>query len=167
MLTLNNLSSPKGANRNTKRIGRGQGSGQGAQAGKGHKGQKARSGGGVRPGFEGGAMPLYMRLPKRGFKNALFKTEYAEVSLALLESKFDAGEVTKAALIEKGILKGINKRRPVKILSTGELKTALTFKGIEKFSKTASEAIVKAGGKIEEVAQPTRRAKFVKKEKKK
>ena len=74
---MNNLSSPKGAHKNIKRIGRGQGSGQGTQAGKGHKGQKARSGGGVRTGFEGGSMPLYMRLPKRGFKNFPFKKEYA------------------------------------------------------------------------------------------
>jgi large subunit ribosomal protein L15 len=148
MLTLNNLSSPKGAHRNTKRIGRGQGSGQGTQAGKGHKGQKARSGGGVRPGFEGGNMPLYLRLPKRGFKNFLFRTTYAEVSLAQLEAKFDGGEVTKEALIEKGLLKGINKRRPVKILANGELKTKLTFVGIEKFTKTALEAVEKAGCEV-------------------
>jgi len=148
MLTLNNLSSPKGAHRNTKRIGRGQGSGQGTQAGKGHKGQKARSGGGVRPGFEGGNMPLYMRLPKRGFKNFLFRTNYAEISLAQLEAKFDGGEVTKEALIEKGLLKGINKRRPVKVLGNGELKKALTFVGIEKFTKSAAEAVTKAGGEI-------------------
>jgi large subunit ribosomal protein L15 len=148
MLTLNNLSSPKGAHRNTKRIGRGQGSGQGTQAGKGHKGQKARSGGGVRPGFEGGNMPLYLRLPKRGFKNFHFRTTYAEVSLAQLEAKFDGGEVTKEALIEKGLLKGINKRRPVKILANGELKTKLTFVGIEKFTKTALEAVEKAGCEV-------------------
>ena len=81
MITLNNLSSPKGANKKTKRIGRGQGSGWGTQAGKGHKGQKARSGGGVRTGFEGGSMPLYMRLPKRGFSNARFKNNFASISL--------------------------------------------------------------------------------------
>jgi large subunit ribosomal protein L15 len=148
MLTLNNLSSPKGAHRNTKRIGRGQGSGQGTQAGKGHKGQKARAGGGVRPGFEGGNMPLYLRLPKRGFKNFLFRTNYAEVSLAQLEAKFDGGEVTKEALIEKGLLKGINKRRPVKVLANGELKKKLTFVGIEKFTKAALEAVEKAGGEV-------------------
>ncbi|MFG1500234.1 50S ribosomal protein L15 [Halobacteriovorax sp. XZX-3] len=148
MLTLNNLKSPKGAHKNIKRIGRGQGSGQGTQAGKGHKGQKARAGGGVRTGFEGGAMPLYMRLPKRGFSNAPFKTEYAEVSLATLEAKFDGGDVTKEALIEKGILKGADKRRPVKILANGELSKSLNFVNIEKFSKGAQEAIEKAGGKI-------------------
>ncbi|WP_034719189.1 50S ribosomal protein L15 [Bacteriovorax sp. DB6_IX] len=147
-MTLNNLKSPKGAHKNIKRIGRGQGSGQGTQAGKGHKGQKARAGGGVRTGFEGGNMPLYMRLPKKGFSNAPFKTEYAEVSLAQLEAKFDGGEVTREALIEKGLLSGINKRRPIKVLANGELKTALTFVNIDKFSKAAAEAVEKAGGKI-------------------
>ena len=88
MLTLNNLKSPKGAHRNTKRIGRGQGSGWGTQAGKGHKGQKARSGGGVMLGFEGGQMPIYRRLPKRGFSNAPFKTEYAIVTLDQVAAKF-------------------------------------------------------------------------------
>ena len=143
MLTLNNLKSPKGAHKNIKRIGRGQGSGQGTQAGKGHKGQKARAGGGVRTGFEGGAMPLYMRLPKKGFSNAPFKTEYAEVSLAQLEAKFDSGEVTREALIEKGLLKGINKRLPIKILANGEITKKLTFIKINKFSKSVREAIEK------------------------
>ena len=138
MLTLNNLKSPKGAHRNIKRIGRGQGSGQGTQAGKGHKGQKARAGGGVRTGFEGGAMPLYMRLPKKGFSNAP------------LEAKFDSGEVTREALIEKGLLNGINKRRPIKVLANGELTKKLTFVKIDKFSKSAREAIEKAGGEIKE-----------------
>ncbi len=148
MLTLNNLSSPKGAHRNTKRLGRGQGSGQGCQAGKGHKGQKARSGGGVRTGFEGGALPLYMKLPKKGFKNAPFKTEYGIVALSALEAKFDTEEVTRESLIEKGLLKGADRRRPVKILATGELKKSLTFKNIDKFSKTAEDIIKKAGGTI-------------------
>lgn len=149
MLTLNNLSSPKGAHRNVKRLGRGQASGQGKQAGKGHKGQKARAGGGVRTGFEGGAMPLYMRLPKRGFSNAPFKTIYAEVNLSTLEAKFNSEEVTREALVEKGILKGINKRRPIKILGNGELSKSLTFVNIDKFSKSAEEMVSKAGGKIE------------------
>lgn len=149
MLTLKNLSSPKGANKNTKRIGRGQGSGQGQQAGKGHKGQKARNGGGVRTGFIGGAMPLYMRLPKKGFKNALFKKIYAIVNLSDIAEKFDAGEVTRENLIGAGVLKGQNKRLPIKILGEGELSKALTFVNIDKFSKSAQEAISKAGGKIE------------------
>jgi large subunit ribosomal protein L15 len=150
MLTLNNLKSPKGAHRNIKRIGRGQGSGQGTQAGKGHKGQKARAGGGVRTGFEGGAMPLYMRLPKRGFSNAPFRNNFSEVSLGQIESKFDGGEVTKAALIEKGLIKGANRQLPVKILANGELTKKLTFVGIGKFSKSAREAIEKLGCEIKE-----------------
>jgi len=84
MLTLRTLKSTKGAHKNIKRIGRGQGSGQGTQAGKGHKGQKARTGGGIRIGFEGGQMPLYRRLPKVGFSNAAFKTEYAVLNLESL-----------------------------------------------------------------------------------
>ncbi len=148
MLKLNNLQSPKGAHKNIKRIGRGEGSGQGTQAGKGHKGQKARSGGGVRTGFEGGAMPLYMRLPKRGFKNAPFKKEYAVINLELLEAKLDAGKVTRELLIEKGLLKGQDKRRLIKILGVGEISKAFEFVGIDKFSKKAKEAIEKAGGVI-------------------
>lgn len=149
MLTLTNLKSPKGAHRNVKRIGRGQGSGQGCQAGKGHKGQKARSGGGVRPGFEGGSMPIYMRLPKRGFKNAPFKKVHSIVNLDLIERKFENEEVSRETLIIKGVLKGMDKRRPIKILGQGELKKALVFKGIDKFSKSAEAAIKKAGGSIE------------------
>lgn len=149
MLTLNNLKSPKGAHRNTKRIGRGQGSGWGTQAGKGHKGQKARAGGGVQLGFEGGQMPIYRRLPKRGFSNAPFKTEYAVLNLNRIAEKFDAGEVSRESLIEKGLLSGRFKSLPIKVLGEGELTKALTFKGIDKFSKKAEEMISKAGGKIE------------------
>lgn len=149
MLTLKTLSSPKGAHRNTKRIGRGQGSGQGTQAGKGHKGQKARSGGGIRIGFEGGQMPLYRRLPKLGFSNAPFKTVYAVLNLEKLAGKFETEVVTRETLVDKGFLSGINKSMPIKILAKGEFNKALTFKGIEKFSAKALELIKKAGGKIE------------------
>jgi large subunit ribosomal protein L15 len=149
MLTLNNISSPKGAHKNTKRVGRGQGSGQGTQAGKGHKGQKARTGGGVRTGFESGAMPIYIKLPKRGFKNAHFKVVFAEVNLGSINDKFEGGEVTREALIAQGILKGADKNRPIKILGNGELSKALTFVNIDKFSKSAHDMVVKAGGKIE------------------
>ena len=135
MLTLNNISSPRGAHKNIKRIGRGQGSGQGTQAGKGHKGQKARAGAGVRTGFEGGALPLYMKLPKRGFSNAPFKKIYAELSLSDIENKFESGEVTRELLIEKGLLKGIQKKRPIKVLANGKLSKALTFVSIEKSKK--------------------------------
>lgn len=148
MLTLNNLKSP-GATRNTKRIGRGQGSGWGTQAGKGHKGQKARAGGGVMLGFEGGQMPLYRRLPKRGFSNYPFKTEYGIVTTGQIAAKFDSEEVNRENLISKGLLSGRNKKLPIKILTKGDLAKGLTFKGIAKFSKTAEEMISKAGGKIE------------------
>ena len=149
MLTLNNLKSPKGATRKNKRIGRGQGSGWGTQAAKGHKGQKARSGGSVMLGFEGGQMPIYRRLPKRGFSNAPFKTEYAVITLDKIAAKFSSGEITREALVEAGLLSGIDKRLPIKILTRGEFKTALTFKGMAKASKSAQELIEKAGGTIE------------------
>lgn len=148
MLTLNNLKSP-GATRKNKRIGRGQGSGWGTQAGKGHKGQKARNGGGIAIGFEGGQMPLYRRLPKKGFSNALFKVEYAVVNLSTLMDKFNANEeVSRESLISKGVLSGAEKRKPIKILAKGEFDKSLTFVNIDKFSKTAQELIEKAGGKI-------------------
>jgi len=134
MLTLRTLKSTKGAHKNIKRIGRGQGSGQGTQAGKGHKGQKARTGGGIRIGFEGGQMPLYRRLPKVGFSNAAFKTEYAVLNLEKLAAKFDKEVVTRETLVDKGFLSGINKSMPIKILAKGEFNKPLTFKGIEKFS---------------------------------
>ena len=149
MLTLKTLSSPRGAHKNTKRIGRGQGSGQGTQAGKGHKGQKARSGGGIRAGFEGGQTPLYRRLPKLGFSNAPFKVDYAVVNLEKLAGKFTSEVVTRETLIDKGFLAGINKSMPIKILAKGEFNKALTFKGVEKFSAKALELIKKAGGKVE------------------
>ncbi len=149
MLTLKNLKSPKGAHKNTKRIGRGQGSGQGTQAGKGHKGQKARTGGGIRIGFEGGQMPLYRRLPKVGFNNSAFATSYAVVNLDKVAEKFAANEpVTRESLVAKGFLSGKNKSLPLKVLAKGEFDKALTFKGIEKFSAKAQELITKAGGKI-------------------
>lgn len=150
MLNLNNLKSPKGAHRNIKRLGRGQASGQGTQAGKGHKGQKARKSSDISPGFEGGQMPLYRRQPKRGFKNADFKVQYTVVNLDVIENHFDSGEVTKAALIEKGLIKGINKSKPVKILAKGALTKKLKFVKIDKFSKTAKEAIEKSGSSITE-----------------
>lgn len=149
MLTLTTLKSPRGTNKNTKRIGRGQGSGQGTQAGKGHKGQKARNGGGVRIGFEGGQMPLYRRLPKVGFSNAPFKVDYAVLNLEKLATKFENEIVNRENLVEKGFLSGINKSLPIKILAKGEFNKALTFKGIEKFSAKALELIKKANGKIE------------------
>jgi len=149
MLRLNNLKSPKGTHKNIKRIGRGQGSGQGTQAGKGHKGQKARAGGGVKIGFEGGQMPIYRRLPKRGFSNAMFKKEFAIVSLEQIAEKFDGEDVTREALVSKGLLSGRNKTLPIKVLSSDEFTKKLTFKEVDKFSKKAQEMIEAAGGSIE------------------
>ncbi|MFA5583439.1 MAG: 50S ribosomal protein L15 [Bacteriovoracaceae bacterium] len=150
MLTLRTLKSPKGAHKNIKRIGRGQGSGQGTQAGKGHKGQKARNGGGVRIGYEGGQTPLYRRLPKVGFSNAAFRTDYAIVNLEKLAEKFESEVVSRDTLIEKGFLSGSQKSMPIKILAKGEFNKALTFNGIDKFSAKALELIQKAGGKVQE-----------------
>ncbi len=150
MLTLKNLKSPKGAHKNIKRIGRGQGSGQGTQAGKGHKGQKARNGGGIRIGYEGGQTPLYRRLPKVGFSNAAFKTVYAIVNLEKLAEKFDKEAVSRETLIEKGFLSGAQKHLPIKILAKGDFNKALTFKGIEKFSAKALELVQKAGGSVQD-----------------
>jgi large subunit ribosomal protein L15 len=149
MLTLKNLKSPKGAHKNIKRIGRGQGSGQGTQAGKGHKGQKARTGGGIRVGFEGGQKPIYMRLPKRGFKNAPFKQVFAEVTFRMLEAAYAAGEaVNRESLISKGLLKGITRSLPIKVLATGKLTKNLSFAGVEKYTKTAEEQLKKLGCKL-------------------
>ena len=154
MLTLSTLKSSKGAHRKRKRIGRGPGSGRGTQAGKGHKGQKARSGGGVRTGFIGGAMPLYMKLPKKGFSNVRFKQEHALISLRQLENRFSEGdEVSRGTLIERGLLKGKDRNRPIKILCNGELKGPLRFVGIEKFSLSAKRAVEGAGGTIQQKGQ--------------
>ncbi|AFS79247.1 50S ribosomal protein L15 [Gottschalkia acidurici 9a] len=135
-----------GGSKSTKRLGRGTGSGQGKTAGKGHKGQNARSGGGVRPGFEGGQMPLYRRLPKRGFTN-IFAKKYAIVNIGDINEKFEANtEVTPELLVESGL---INKLFDgVKVLGNGELNKQLTIKA-SKFSKSATEKIEANGGKVE------------------
>ncbi len=127
-----------------RRIGRGVGSGLGKTSGKGHKGQKARSGGGVRRGFEGGQTPLYRRLPKRGFKNIHAK-EYTEVTLTML-SKSTVEEVDAATLLADGIIKKV--RDGIVILGTGSIDKKLTVKA-NRFTKSAEEKIVAAGGKIE------------------
>lgn len=134
-----------GGSKKTKRLGRGTGSGQGKTAGKGQKGQKSRSGGGVRPGFEGGQMPLYRRLPKRGFTN-IFAKKFAIVNLDDLNIFEDNTEVTPELLIQSGI---INKLEDgVKILGDGELNKKLTVKA-NRFSKSAAEKIEANGGKVE------------------
>ena len=127
-----------------KRVGRGIGSGLGKTSGRGHKGQKARSGGGVRRGFEGGQTPLYRRLPKRGFKNIHAKT-YTEVTLTML-NKVKTEEVTAESLIKDGIISKENDG--IVILGTGKLERKLTVKA-NRFTNSAAEAIEAAGGKVE------------------
>lgn len=144
-MDLSNLKPAIGSTKNSKRIGRGHGSGTGKTAGKGHKGQKARSGGGVKAGFEGGQMPLQRRLPKRGF-TPLQKKVYALVNLRDLEL-FEAGSVIDLeALGKAGLVKKLGDG--VKILGEGDLTRALTVKA-HKFSKSAAEKIEAAGGKAE------------------
>ena len=144
-MKLHDLKAPVGSNKNRKRRGRGTATGQGKTGGRGMNGQKSRSGGGVRLGFEGGQMPLYRRLPKRGFNNK-WATEYSEVNLRDL-NRFEAGtEVTPELLKEAGLVKKVVDG--VKILGHGELDRALTVKA-QKFTKTAAEKISAAGGKAE------------------
>ncbi|HCY51770.1 MAG TPA: 50S ribosomal protein L15 [Clostridiales bacterium] len=136
-----------GATTSKKRLGRGIGSGLGKTSGKGHKGQWARSGGGVRVGFEGGQMPLTRRLPKRGFNNN-FRKVYSIVNLSAFNN-FEAGSVIdKAALLEKGLIKEVKNDAGLKVLASGEINVAVTVKAA-KFSESAKEAIEKAGGKAE------------------
>ena len=143
---LNELKPVKGARHYKKRLGRGIGSGLGKTAGKGTKGQNARSGGGVRPGFEGGQLPLFQRLPKRGFHNH-FRVEYAVVNVGQLNDLFDEGAVIDVdALIAKGFFK--DSKDGLKVLGNGELKKKLTVKA-SKFSESAKKAIEAAGGSVE------------------
>ena len=144
-MRIHELKKPEGSTKAPKRIGRGQGTGQGTTAGRGMNGQNSRSGGGVRLGFEGGQMPLYRRLPKRGFNNKWAK-EYAEVNVKDLNKFDDGATVDAAALIEKGIVK--KALDGVKVLGNGEIEKKLTVKAA-KFSKSAAEKIEKAGGKAE------------------
>ncbi len=132
------------------RKGRGPGSGNGKTAGRGHKGQNARSGGGVRPGFEGGQMPLYRRLPKRGFNNKRFAPQYIEVNVSDLEAFDNGSEVTAQALADKGIISLPKVNDGVKILGNGELTKKLDVKAV-KFTKAAKEKIESAGGTATEV----------------
>ena len=142
-----NLVMPKGANRDRKRLGRGSSSGWGKTAGKGHKGQKARSGGKVYAGFEGGQMPLYRRLAKRGFSNYPFSKVYEVVNLSLIEEKFNEGDtVESCTLCKKGLLK--KEGALVKILGNGELTKKLTFR-VNAVSSSAKDKIEKLGGSIE------------------
>ena len=144
-MKLNELSPAPGSVKERYRKGRGHASGNGKQAGRGHKGQNARTGGGVRPGFEGGQMPLYRRLPKRGFTN-IFAKKYVEVNLSALNA-FEEGSVVTAELLKNmGIISKV--RDGVVILGNGEIEKKLTVKAA-KFTKSAQEKIVAAGGKAE------------------
>ena len=143
-MALENLRPPKGSRRNARRIGRGPGSGRGKTSGRGHKGQKSRSGSGVRPWFEGGQMPLQRRLPKRGFTN-IFKKRYILVNVETLATLPANTRVNEKLLRELGLL---NRRLDgVKILGRGELNVALTVEA-EKFSKSARSKIESAGGEV-------------------
>ena len=146
-MRIDTLQPATGARTSKKRLGRGIGSGLGKTSGKGHKGQWARSGGGVRVGFEGGQMPLIRRLPKRGFNNH-FRKVYTSVNLSAL-SGFEAGTVVdKELLLENGLIKYVKDDAGLKVLGNGEINVALTVKAA-KFSASAKEAIEKAGGKAE------------------
>ncbi len=144
-MRLHELKSPKGARAAKKRVGRGIGSGLGKTSGVGHKGQKARSGGGVRPGFEGGQMPLQRALPKRGF-TSIFKKDYNEINVFQLNVFADGTEVTVALLKQKGLIK--SNKDGVRILGSGLLERNLIVR-VHGFTKTAAEKIQAAGGKAE------------------
>ena len=144
-MKLHELKPAKGSTKDRKRIGRGVGSGWGKTAGRGNKGHNARSGGGVRPGFEGGQMPIHRRLPKRGFTN-IFRKEMAEINIRDL-NRFQAGDVVdEAALVNAGLVKG--RRDGIKLLGMGDINTAITVK-INAISRSAKEKIEAAGGTVE------------------
>lgn len=147
-MKLENLSPAPGSTREVKRIGRGHGSGNGKTAGKGHKGQKARAGRGIRPGFEGGQMPLYRRVPKRGFNN-IFAERYAEINVEKLNLLEDGITVDAKVLVEAGLIKKV--LDGVKVLGNGNLERKLTVKAV-KFTESAKQKIEAAGGKAEVVA---------------
>ena len=144
---LNELKPVEGARHSKKRLGRGIGSGTGKTAGRGTKGQNARSGGGVRPGFEGGQLPLFQRLPKRGFKN-ISRVEYAVVNVEKLNYFEDGATVDVEAIVNAKLVKDV--KDGIKILGNGELTKKLTVKA-NKFSESAKKAIESKGGKVEEI----------------
>ena len=143
-MELNNLKYTKGSIQTRNRVGRGIGSGNGKTSGRGQKGQNARSGGGVRPGFEGGQNPLVFRIPKRGFSNYNFETKYAVINVGVLDSFKEGTEITPELLKEMGLIKDM--KDGLKILGNGELTKKLTVSA-HKFSKIAKDKIENAGGK--------------------
>jgi large subunit ribosomal protein L15 len=145
-MDLSDLKPSQGSTKNKKRVGRGHGTGQGAQAGRGHKGAQTRSGFKFKRGFEGGQMPLHRRVPKRGFHNP-FRTDYAVVNLDVLADRFDAGTViTPELLRERGLIHST--RQPIKVLARGDVSKKLTVQA-HKFSGKAAEKIAAAGGTVE------------------
>jgi ribosomal protein L15 len=146
-MKLHELQPAAGSKKTRTRVGRGLGSGLGKTSGRGQKGQNSRSGGGVRSGFEGGQMPLYRRLPKRGFNNSVFAKQYAEVNVAQLNRFEDGATVDPVALIEAGILKNV--RDGIRILGNGILETKNLTVIANGFTKAAEEKITAAGGKVE------------------
>jgi large subunit ribosomal protein L15 len=145
MKTLGNLSPAPGSHRKTKRLGRGIGSGLGKTAGKGHKGQKARKSGGIRPGFEGGQTPLYRRIPKTGFTNKPFANDYSVVNLRDLNRFENGAVVTAESLLKLGLIKST--KLPVKLLGAGTLEKKVTVQ-LDKLSDSAKVAVEKAGGTV-------------------
>ncbi len=145
-MKLNELKYNEGSKKDIKRLGRGSSSGTGKTSGKGHKGQNSRSGGGVRVGFEGGQLPLYRRLPKRGFSNAMFKKVYAVINVSDLNMFEEGTEVTPELLKEMGIIK--NQLAGIKVLGNGEIEKKLTVRA-HKFSAIAKQKIEAVGGKTE------------------
>ncbi len=145
MLKLNNIGVPKGATKSRKRLGRGPASGTGKTSGRGHKGQKARSGGGIPPWFEGGQMPINRRLPKRGFTN-IFKKVYQVVNLEQLNRFEEGATVDAAVLAEKGLVKYADK--PIKLLGRGELTAKSLQVKVDRASKSAVAAVEGAGGAV-------------------
>jgi large subunit ribosomal protein L15 len=146
---MEELKAPKGSHKKKRIVGRGAGSGRGRSAGRGHDGQNSRSGGGVRLGFEGGQMPLYRRIARRGFSNYPFKKEYDIVNLKTLNERYKSGEtVDPASLRKKGIVK--TKGALVKVLGDGELEKSLTV-AVAKVSASARKKIEEAGGSVEEI----------------
>jgi large subunit ribosomal protein L15 len=151
-MDLSNLKPSEGSKKDRKRVGRGHGSGQGAQAGRGHKGAQSRSGFKFKRGFEGGQMPLHRRVPKRGFHNQ-FHVEYAVVNLDVLSQRFEADTVVTPDLLrERGVIHGM--RQPIKILGRGDIAKKLTVRA-HKFSGKAAEKIAAAGGAAEVIAAGT------------
>ncbi|MCR4661050.1 MAG: 50S ribosomal protein L15 [Clostridia bacterium] len=147
-MKLHTMAPAEGAKTSKKRLGRGIGSGLGKTSGKGHKGQWARSGGGVRPGFEGGQMPLTRRLPKRGFKNGLFKKAYTIVNIGIINDKYEDGAVVNAeVLLKDGVISKIEEYG-LKILGEGEFTKKITVQA-KKFTESAVKKIESAGGKAE------------------